>query len=186
MTQSPGQPGFQPPQQQPQQFAPQPLQPVPPPKKPKRFGWMAMGITAGVALVIGSLAGGSGDGTTVSPAATTTVTATATATKTITEEASQQPTKAPTTTAPKPTKKAAPTIETTMGDGTYEIGVDAKPGRYKTIAENSCYWERDKDDSGEFDSIIANDNVSDGARASVTVKKGEFFQSEGCGTWKLT
>jgi hypothetical protein len=180
---SANQPSFQPAQQAPPQQYQQ--QPQPPVKKAKRFGWVAMAITAAVALGIGGAVGSSGDGTTTAgPATTTTVTATATATKTVLEES--EPTEEPTTQAPKPTKKAAPSIATTMEDGTYEIGVDAKAGRYKTIAEDGCYWERDKDDSGEFDSIIANDNVSDGARASVTVKKGEFFQSEGCGTWKLT
>jgi hypothetical protein len=40
-----------------------------------------------------------------------------------------------------------------------------------------------KDDSGDSDSIIANDNVNPGARASITVNSGEFFKSSGCGTW---
>jgi hypothetical protein len=73
-----------------------------------------------------------------------------------------------------------------MEEGTYEIGVDAQPGRYKTtVPQNStgCYWERTKDDSGDMDSIIANDNVNPGARASITVKSGEFFKSNDCGTW---
>ena len=47
-----------------------------------------------------------------------------------------------------------------------------------------CYWERLKDDKGGLNSIIANDNVNPGGRASVTLKKGEFFNSHGCGTWK--
>jgi hypothetical protein len=34
-----------------------------------------------------------------------------------------------------------------------------------------------------MDSIIANDNVNPGARASITVKSGEFFKSNDCGTW---
>ena len=34
-----------------------------------------------------------------------------------------------------------------------------------------------------FNSIIANDNVKRGARASVTVKRGAFFKSKNCGTW---
>ena len=76
--------------------------------------------------------------------------------------------------------------ESTIGEGTYQIGVVAKPGRYKTtVPQNSsgCYWERTKDDSGDMDSIIANDNVNPGARASITVNSGEFFKSSGCGTW---
>ena len=39
------------------------------------------------------------------------------------------------------------------------------------------------DDRGGLNSIIANDNVNPGARVSITVKRGEFFNSEGCGTW---
>jgi hypothetical protein len=69
-----------------------------------------------------------------------------------------------------------------MEEGTYEIGVDAKPGRYKTrVPEDSpvCYWEKLKDDSGEFDSVIANGEVNAGGRVSITVKRGEFFLSEG-------
>ena len=73
-----------------------------------------------------------------------------------------------------------------MEEGTYEIGVDAQPGRYKTTVpqdSSGCYWERTKDDSGDTDSIIANDTVNPGARASITVNSGEFFKSSGCGTW---
>ena len=50
---------------------------------------------------------------------------------------------------------------------------------------SGCYWARMKDDSGELDSIIANDNVNPGARVSITVKRGEFFNSNGCGTWTM-
>jgi hypothetical protein len=73
-----------------------------------------------------------------------------------------------------------------MDDGTYEIGVDAKPGRYKTrVPEDSsgCYWEKMKDDSGGFNSLIANGEVNPGGRVSITLKRGEFFNSEDCGTW---
>jgi hypothetical protein len=66
--------------------------------------------------------------------------------------------------------------------------VDAKPGRYKTrVPQDSpvCYWEKLKDDSGEFDSVIANGEVNAGGRVSITVKRGEFFLSEDCGTWTM-
>jgi hypothetical protein len=58
------------------------------------------------------------------------------------------------------------------------------PGRYKTrVPEDSyCYRERLKDNGGGSDSIIAG-YVDSGARGSVTVKRGEFFTSEDCGTW---
>ena len=133
--------------------------PVPgqqPSKKPKRFGWSTMIITAVVALGLGGIIGASGYGiaTTAEPNANLTATETAT--------------------------------ETIMEEGTYEIGVDAKSGRYKTrVPEDSpgCYWERTTDDSGDYDSIIANADLNPGALASVTLKSGDFFSSDSCGTW---
>ena len=44
-----------------------------------------------------------------------------------------------------------------------------------------CYWQRTKDDSGDFNSIIANDLFK--GPGSVTVKKGEFVKLTGGCTW---
>ena len=67
--------------------------------KAKRFGWLAMGLTAGIALVLGAAIGASGNrSTTAVPAATVTATATATATKTVTAEVSKFPSSSPTKT----------------------------------------------------------------------------------------
>jgi hypothetical protein len=146
-------------------YGPAPIQQQP--KKPKRFGWHTVVIAAVTALIVGDIFGSSGDDT----ASTTEPTATVTTTETAKAPATEKTTK--------------PQSESTMGEGTYEIGVDAKPGRYKTrVPEDSnCYWERLKDDRGGFNSIIANDNVNPGARVSITVKRGEFFNSKDCGTW---
>ena len=84
------------------------------------------------------------------------------------------------------TTAGADTSVAAMDEGTYEIGVDAEPGRYKTrVPEDSsgCYWEKMKDDSGGFNSLIANGEVNPGGRVSITLKRGEFFNSEDCGTW---
>ena len=64
----------------------------------------------------------------------------------------------------------------TFGDGTYEVGVDVVAGRYKTQGPTddlfkNCYWQRTKDDSGQFRSIIANGNTQ--GPGSVTIKAGE-------------
>jgi hypothetical protein len=75
-----------------------------------------------------------------------------------------------------PSPVAAPPpaqLRTSFSDGTYEVGVDIAPGRYKTPGHGICYWERAKSDSGEPRSILAND--VDGP-AIVTVKAGEFFK----------
>jgi hypothetical protein len=182
--------GPQPPPQPQSQYWPQqgmppggpqpPYGPVPAqqqPKKPKRFGWAALIITAVAALILGVIVGMSGDGTTTTAEPNATVTVTKTA------KAESAPTASK---VPEPTKTTKPESKSTMEEGTYEIGVDAQAGRYKTTVpqdSSNCYWERTKDDSGDSDSIIANDNVNPGARASITVKSGEFFKSSGCGTW---
>jgi hypothetical protein len=146
------------------------------PKKPKRFGWPTVIITAVAALSLGGIIGNVGDtGPTAEPSATATASKPA--------EAKSAPSASK---APEAKKTTEPVAESTIGEGTYQIGVDAKPGRYKTtVPQNSsgCYWERTKDDSGDMDSIIANDTVNPGARASITVNSGEFFKSSGCGTW---
>jgi hypothetical protein len=81
-----------------------------------------------------------------------------------------------------PAKPSGPA--TRIGDGTYEVGVDMAAGRYKTTSDGSigiCYWERSKDDSGDFNSIISNDLFR--GPGSVTVKNGEFAKLSGGCTW---
>jgi hypothetical protein len=45
--------------------------------------------------------------------------------------------------------------------GTYLVGIDIQPGLYRGSADvSSCYWERLRDVSGDFNGIIANDNAN--------------------------
>jgi hypothetical protein len=153
--------------------------------------WVLLGL-----IFLGSLRSalaGDNPNTTAAPAPTVT--------KTITEEAPDpepQPTATVTVTA-KPKTEPKPTVTVTakpkadngpsteLGEGTYEVGKDVKAGRYKTTVPDdslNCYWARLKDDSGSFKSIIANANANPGARVSVTIKNGEFFENTGCGDWK--
>ena len=76
---------------------------------------------------------------------------------------------------------------TTFSDGTHKVGEDIAAGQYKTDgppASNvmgTCYWARNNDASGEFDSIISNELVQGPAR--VTVKTGEYVNAAGGCTW---
>lgn len=83
---------------------------------------------------------------------------------------------------PKPAEEAQ-----AYGDGTYEVGVDIQPGRYKvTVPDDAilCSYQRLKDDTGDAESIIAIDVKKPGAKASVTIKKSDgFFDTQGCGEW---
>jgi hypothetical protein len=150
--------------------------PVPvqqPPKKPRRFGWPIVIVTAVVALSLGGMLFAFGGEPT--PTAVPDATATVTETKTLPAAESSEP---------KPKKHDQPKVAAdTISDGTHNVGVDVKAGKYKTnVPEGEfCYWER-----------IRGDDISDStstykegpARLSVTLKKGESFETEDCGTWK--
>jgi hypothetical protein len=178
---------------------PRPFQPVPPgtpDAKKKRHPVLTHGAAALVALFlgvgIGAAGGGSSDGkadaahsprAAARPAPTVTVTAKARPAPTVTVTA---------TPTPKPTHKAAHTTPkksgpatSVPGDGEYRVGKDIAAGTYRTAGPQDslgCYWERDKDSSGDFGSIIANDNL-DGS-GLVTVRTGEIFKTERCKSWK--
>ncbi|MFC9283511.1 hypothetical protein [Streptomyces collinus] len=71
------------------------------------------------------------------------------------------------------------------GDGDFRVGSDIRPGTYRTTGNRAgqCYWERDKDASGETDSVLANDNVT--GTSYVTVKAADkLFKSSGCHDWE--
>lgn len=76
---------------------------------------------------------------------------------------------------------------TSMGAGSYQVGTDIVAGRYKTTGPDkssifpNCYWERSKDDSGEFKSIISNDNIQ--GPGTLSVKAGEFLKLTGGCEW---
>lgn len=91
---------------------------------------------------------------------------------------------------PQRRKKTKPAgAATTFGDGQWLVGRDIRAGTYRTAGPEDnglglCYRERDKDASGEFNSIIANDNPT--GPANLTVSDGEYVKSTGCRTWHLT
>ncbi|MER5480850.1 hypothetical protein ABT026_28315 [Streptomyces sp. NPDC002734] len=163
-----------------------------PPKKPStRKKWFTHGGTAFLALMIGIGMGSDGESdsrgkaSAAKPAPRVTVTETADAKPepavTVTETAKPKPTK-----PPKPSKKPGPPASV-PGDGQYLVGEDMKAGTYKTAGPDksgfvdNCYWARHKDASGEFDAIIANQNLQGQGR--VTLNKGEYFETNGCQKW---
>jgi len=82
-----------------------------------------------------------------------------------TEVPAEEPTPEPTD-IPEPTETPEPTATPILGlvkPGTHLVGSDIQPGIYQGLGGedilDSCYWGRMSDLSGEFDSIIANDNA---------------------------
>lgn len=60
-------------------------------------------------------------------------------------------------------------------EGMYKVGSDIPAGEYVLIGEEDFpgYWQITKDSSGEFDSIIRNDNFKN--RSIVTLPEGTYF-----------
>ncbi|WP_347353985.1 hypothetical protein [Intrasporangium sp.] len=138
--------------------------------------------TALVAFGIGAAGGSS------APDATPTA---ATPAVTVTAPGAQSTVPGPTVTktvkvpGPKTTVRVGPPPPAVAmaGDGTYQVGVDVKPGTYvsKASPSGNCYWARLSGSDG-LDSIIANGNTS--GQVVVTIKKHDkFFESNGCSDW---
>jgi hypothetical protein len=70
-----------------------------------------------------------------------------------------------------------------VGPGTWTVGVDIQPGTYRTAQEvgSDCYWEITR--SGTNGSDIVENDLPAGGRPTVTLREGQDFSSERCGTW---
>lgn len=66
-------------------------------------------------------------------------------------------------------------------NGIHIVGEDIKPGTYTSKTSGMCYYEW-KSSTGS-DSRIIDNNIVDSGNARVTLKKGDIFESRGCGTW---
>jgi hypothetical protein len=85
---------------------------------------------------------------------------------------------------PAPGKSATARHAQSWGDGTYEVGVDIKPGKYRSPGQTEeapeCYWARLKS-SNDID-IISN-NASSGPQIVVIKPTDKYFLSTGCQPW---
>jgi hypothetical protein len=134
-----------------------------------RYGAVAL-ISLGVGVGIGS-SGSSADTGTKASDAKAGPRPTVTVTQTASDSAGKD-------------KKAGP-ADHFPGEGEYVVGEDIEAGTYRTAGPEGgfgCYWERAKDASGEFGSIIANNNLQGPGR--VTLHKGEYFKTNRCQEWK--
>lgn len=69
-------------------------------------------------------------------------------------------------------------------NGTYRVGIDIKPGLYKGISSDSCYWETLYDFTGDFYDIIENDFSYDRYIYVDIPSDAKGFKKNGCGTLK--
>jgi hypothetical protein len=157
---------------------PQAAPPTPRPRHPVVTHLLVAVIALGLGTAIGASGGKNGTNGAQAQAAPATA-------------ASSAPAPKPTATKPTaataaPSTAAAASSTSVPGDGQYLVGQDMQPGTYRTKGPaadslGDCYWERDKDSSGDMNSIIANDNLA--GSGIVTVDKGEVFKTTDCQDW---
>jgi hypothetical protein len=85
-----------------------------------------------------------------------------------------------------PDLSAVTSMQTAFDDGTFVVGVDMRPGRYRSraAAGDMGYWARLSGFGGTLDQIIANDNFE--GTAIVDIMPGDGgFKSSRCGGWTL-
>ena len=76
----------------------------------------------------------------------------------------------------------AATPNEAFGDGTWLVGDDIQPGRYRVVAEGSCYWARLSGVTGDLDDIITNE-IGSGPTYVQILPTDVAFKSTGCGMW---
>jgi len=73
--------------------------------------------------------------------------------------------------------------DTTIHEGTWTVGVDIQPGKYRTKAAvtTTCYWGIYK--SGTNTDVIIQNDIVTGGVPTVTLSAGQDFDNTGCGDW---
>jgi hypothetical protein len=91
---------------------------------------------------------------------------------------SQQPVAPAKSAAPaKPAPPAVPQIR----EGTWKVGTDFPAGNYQTTdATSDCYWSITNSGTNGSDIV---DNHIGGGHLFVTLKLGQDFETDRCGTW---
>lgn len=165
---------------------------VPPIARQRRGVPLPFAIGGGIAAILVSCFAGVGigtagsDGTSVKTTSATPAPGTRTVTETVTASAAPAPAASTVTVTAAPPAGAAPPAagRTTIEEGTYSVGVDIQPGTYRTVGAGSdCYWSITK--SGSNGSDIVDNHIGAG-NLTVTLKAGQDFTSQRCGTWSRT
>ncbi|MCZ2826015.1 MULTISPECIES: hypothetical protein [unclassified Modestobacter] len=87
-----------------------------------------------------------------------------------------------------PAESAVPeTAESTpqppgFGDGTYLVGTDISPGRYRADGARSCSWQRLSDLTGDYDAVLAWE-FPDGQAYVDVLPTDVAFATDDCGRW---
>lgn len=141
----------------------------------------ALGL-AGLALVVGCIGGiAIGTGVDDKPAAKSTPGAAAAQTSAAPATSAATPTTAAAPTSAVPPPPPPPPAAPTISDGTWTVGEDFPAGTYRVNnAPGDCYWSIYKSGTNQSDII---DNHLGAGNLRVTLKAGQDFETQRCGTW---
>jgi hypothetical protein len=70
-----------------------------------------------------------------------------------------------------------------VGPGTFAVGPQLAPGRWRSDGQDLCYWERLSGLTGTLDEVLASGTVTGPAEVDV-LPTDVAFGSLGCGTWR--
>lgn len=153
-------------------------------RKVRRWPWALAALVAGIAI------GSASHSATPAPAALAApvVAAPAPAAPAPVVEVPTVAPAAPAAVVPAPVEAPAPAAPagplTTFGNGTYEVGVDVAPGKYRSsgVADSIaplCYY--DQTDSG---GAIKDQGAANEGPSRTTLRAGLTFKSQGCQQWE--
>ncbi|MDH6198520.1 hypothetical protein M2272_005179 [Mycobacterium frederiksbergense] len=147
---------------------------VPPAHQPTKSGvskGMKIGLGVGAAVLALIALGSLSNSDKSSPSSSKTVTVTRTV------DITPTPTKPP----------SAGPMSTIDGDGTYLIGTDVLPGKYRSGGgaggRSDCYWQRQSGVGGGGDDIIASD-LAEGQQIVEILPTDVAFQTKHCQPWE--
>lgn len=154
----------------------------------RRWSTSVVAVVAGVAavagMVVGAVAaiGGQNEAPRTTSAAATAAPTPAPTSARPSASAAASPTPAAPTTSYSPSP-VPPPPPPTIEEGIWTVGQDIVPGKYRvaTPLSGECYWSITKTGTNG-DDIIAND-IPTGGRPQVTLRKGQDFETNGCGSW---
>jgi hypothetical protein len=76
-----------------------------------------------------------------------------------------------------------PPPKRSFSDGTYLVPEDIRPGLYQTDGHGDgtgCYWETDRNLSGDFNAIVSNDNIDGPTTIQLGSNVRAFKVNGGC------
>ena len=154
----------------------------------RKIGYVILGVVAvfGVALIIaGATAGQRGQASPTTPPLPSPSSAVASAAPVPPSTRGSLAAPAPAAPTSAPAAAPAPAAEpsgpaTTVGNGTWEVGTDVAPGKYKSdgVDGSLCYYDQTNESGRIVDQGVAPEGPS-----RTTLKKGLTFKSSGCQDW---